>query len=74
MFANKAYAAMNKTGNKISVEGANALSEVLKVNTTLTALSLRSKHQHEKRCQARTQHQQEITQQTPGSVLKEYEH
>ena len=68
---NTTFTVTSKTGSGIKKEEARALSEALKVNTTL---SLRSKHQHEKRCQARTQHQQEITQQTPGSVLKEYEH
>ena len=29
------------TGNKIGVEGAKAMSEMLKVNTTLTTLDLR---------------------------------
>ena len=31
---------MNKTDNKMGYEGARALSEALKVNTTLTALDL----------------------------------
>ena len=30
----------HKTGNKIGAEGARALSEALKVNTTLTTLDL----------------------------------
>ena len=30
----------NKTGNEICVEGARALSEALKINTTLTTLDL----------------------------------
>ena len=37
------------TGNKISVEGAKALSTMLQANTTLTSLNLRSKKEEEKR-------------------------
>ena len=36
------YAGKNKAGNGIGTEGARALSEALKVNTTLTELFLES--------------------------------
>ena len=37
------------TGNEIGVEGATALSEMLKVNTTFTSLNLESEEERNKK-------------------------
>ena len=47
MSNNKQQQTKNKTDNEICVEGACALSEALKVNTTLTTLDLASVQQQQ---------------------------
>ena len=41
------------TGNEIGVEGAKAMSEMMKANTTLTSLDLRSEENKKKKVKKR---------------------
>ena len=64
--------ATRKTDNEIRADGARALSEALKVNTTLTTLNLSCTDQQQTTAMKRQQQQQ--AKQATRSAQREHEH
>ena len=64
----------HKTDNKIGDEGARALSEALKVNTTLVTLSLACVQQQQDNAKQWHNNNNKDTKQGTGLVLKEHVH